>query len=203
MATVASPVPTAASAAPVDVLSSPAGNTAPANSESVPDTAAPLPPEVLELPAMYGLLHGAPPAIYAPVDAQAPEFEVVAQYAPQLVEAGFGFYTSQDKKLGVVFNSTYVTEEQIREADKAGKLTEVAVPYETVRDQYGSAISGELLPAAPPPVAPTVAAGSPPSARSQSKITTARVKNLSPGAPTSGPRPGAGRILNNIIKPVV
>lgn len=155
---------------------------------------------------MYGLLHGAPPAIYAPVDAVAPEFDIAAKYAPQLVEAGFGFYTSADKKLGVMFNTTYVTEEELRTADKAGKLTEIAVPYETVKSNYGAAITGEPVSESAAPVSggsAPAAAGSPPSGRAQSKLTTARVKNLSPGGPTSGAKPGAGRILNNILKTTV
>lgn len=188
-----------------DVLSTPAGDTAPAN--SIPQSEAPvsIPPEVLEIPAIYGLLHGAPPAIYAPVDAVAPEFDIAAKYAPQLVEAGFGFYTSADKKLGVMFNTTYVTEEELKTADKAGKLTEIAVPYETVKANYGAAITGEpVAEASAAPVAGASApAGSPPSGRAQSKLTAARVKNLSPGGPTSGAKPGAGRILNNILKTTV
>jgi hypothetical protein len=37
----------------------------------------------------------------------------------------------------------------------------------------------------------------------QRKLIAARMGNLQPGAPTSGPMPGAGRLLNAILRPVV
>jgi len=51
-----------------------------------------------------------------------------------------------------------------------------------------------------PMAAPSV---KPPAASIQRKIMGQRVKNLSPGAPTSGSQPGAGRLMNQIMQPVV
>lgn len=148
---------------------------------------------------MYGLLHGAPPAVYAEVTSKAPEVAVVVKHQKALEDSGFGFYRSKDDTLTVLYNSVYVSPEQLKEADEAGKLTEVAVPLDQATSQFEGAASG-VAPSAGPGVA---ASGSPPSAGAQKKVTTARLKNLQPGSPTSGPLPGAGRILNNILKKTV
>jgi hypothetical protein len=176
----------------------------PAASEPASDSAS-LPEDVLAIPAMHGLLHGAPPAIYSPnVRRNDPELAVIAKNADPLVNAGFGFYKSKDGKYSVLYNSAYVSEAQLKEADKAGKLTEVAAPFDQVRNSYDSAISGPGAPAqVPPPVTNAQPSAAPISSATQQKITTARLKNLPYGSPTSGPAPGAGRVLNNILKPTV
>jgi hypothetical protein len=68
------------------------------------------------------------------------------------------------------------------------------------------ASAGLAMPASSQP--PQAASGSlplaPPAPASvQRRLMQQRVTNLSGGAPTSGPAPGAGRLLNNILKPVV
>jgi hypothetical protein len=37
----------------------------------------------------------------------------------------------------------------------------------------------------------------------QDKILAQKLSNLPAGAPTSGPKPGEGRLLNQILKPVL
>lgn len=160
-----------------------------------------LPPEVLEIPAMHGLLHGAPPAVYAEVADKSPEVQTVTKNKDALVEAGFGFYRSKDNTLTVLYNGVYVTPDTLRKADEAGTLTEVAVPFAQLRSDYENAVSGNTMPGQSAVSSGT--AGNPPSARSQSKLTTARIKNLQPGSPTSGPSPGAGRVINNILTPAI
>lgn len=160
-----------------------------------------LPPEVLEIPAMHGLLHGAPPAVYAEVADKSPEVQTVTKNKDALVEAGFGFYRSKDETLTVLYNGVYVSPDTLRKADEEGKLTEVAVPFSQLKSDYENAVSGNTVPGQS--VSSATATGNPPSARSQSKVTTARLKNLQPGSPTSGPSPGAGRLINNILTPAI
>lgn len=174
----------------------------PSASEAASDVPAVLPDAVLEIPVVYGLLHGSPAAIYADMTTTDPELELLGQNADVLSQSGIGFYGSKDQRLGVLYNTAYVDEAQLVDADAAGKLTDVAAPYEQVKQQFGAAVSGGAAPSAPAPVA-AAPAGNPPSTAAQKKITTARLKNLQVGDPTSGPRPGAGRIINMILRPVV
>jgi len=179
----------------------------PPASEPASDSAS-LPEDVLAIPAMHGLLHGAPPAIYSPNTRRPdPELAVIAKNADPLLNAGFGFYKSKDGKYSVLFNTAYISEEQLKKADEGGHLTQVAAPFDQVKNSYDSAISGPGGGAGDVAAAPVVSApasaGPPLPAASQNKITTARLKNLPYGSPTSGPAPGAGRVLNNILKPTV
>lgn len=195
---------------PEDIVpASPAEETSaavPAASEPASDSAS-LPQDVLAIPAMHGLLHGAPPAIYSPnVRRNDPDLVVIAKNADPLVNAGFGFYKSKDKKYSVLYNTAYISEDQLKKADEDGNLTQVAAPFDQVKNAYASAIGGSpgAAPAevavagvAPQPMAEPISSGT------QQKITTARLKNLAYGSPTSGPAPGAGRVLNNILKNTV
>lgn len=170
----------------------------PPASEPASDSAS-LPDDVLAIPAMHGLLHGAPAAIYSPNTRRPdPELAVIAKNADPLLNAGFGFYKSKDKKYSVLYNTAYITEDQLKKADADGNLTQVAAPFDQVKNSYDAAISGPT--GAPEGSAIPAASGPPIPVGAQKKITTARLKNLAIGSPTSGPVPGAGRILNNILK---
>lgn len=174
----------------------------PAPSAATDDSVEDLPEELLrEVPALQLLMNGSPPATFASRDAQFPELDVVAKHLKDLGKAGFGLYESRDGANIVMFNGLYVTPDELKAADEAGQLASVAVPYEELRSAFDqpSAPAGEPG-AAPAPAAPPVASGGP---APQKSVTTARAKNISAGSPTSGPVPGQGRILNNILKPVV
>lgn len=195
-------------AAPAAETPAPAPETAPAAPEEPKaDTKAgdELPDELLkEAPALQLLLQGSPPATFASKDAEYPELKVVAKHIKELGKAGFGLYQTTDKANVVLFNGLYVTPEDVAAADKAGTLDKIAVPYDELRGALGaqdgaaSASGAESAPTTAP-----AAPASQPAASTENKLTTARVKNLSVGAPTSGPVPGQGRIINNILKPVV
>lgn len=194
-------LPTAPNALPTQekVLQSPGSPP-----ESEPTTS--LPDEVLQIPTVYALLHGAPPAVYASKQQQDPEIQTVVKNQKSLIDAGFGFYGSKDGKNTVLFNGAYVSQQVLEKADAEGKLTEVVPSFDEVKAKFDSAISGtppeagSALPGAP--VTPTPG-GAPPSSRVQNTLASARVRNLQVGSPTSGPVPGSGRILSNILKPVV
>lgn len=177
-----------------------------------------LPDELLQIPAIQAITAGQPPAVSAQIKAleKTPEGQVLKKYAEPMMKAGFGFYRSLGGDLGVIFNQLYINPEQLKQADKVGQLSQVAPPWDQVSAAIAS--SGQNNPvltsqgppevaAAPPPVEPPqVATGvmpSPPAASAQKVSANARAKNVQPGGPLAGAKPGAGRILNNILKPVI
>lgn len=184
---------------------SPAEPAAPQGSSDLPD-------ELLQLPAVQGLFSGAPPAFSTPIAefAKRPEAKLIEDNKDALQRAGVGLYRSLAGDLGVLFNQLYIAGNDLVEADKAGRLLEVAPPFDQVSQSISqSGESNPVLNAAVPGGAKTAGVSTPaptpsPSPASvQNKLTTARLKNIPQGSPTSGPAPGAGRILNSILKPVV
>jgi len=170
------------------------------------------PDELLQLPAIQGLFAGAPPAFSTAIAAfeKRPEAKLIADNKDALQRAGVGLYRSLAGDLGVLFNQLHIAGNDLMEADKQGRLLEVAPPFDDVTAQISQ--SGESNPvlSATTPGAPKTAriptpGPSPPPAPAsvQNKLSTARIKNVGQGAPTSGPAPGAGRILNSIMKPIV
>lgn len=167
--------------------------------EETTDT--PLPEDVLKIPAISAVLEGSPPAVFAEAGSTSPELKALEKNIDPLKEAGFGFYRTKDKKNFVMFNSLFLTPEEVKQADESGNLESVASSFDEVNGAMseGFAGSAEGAPAAPP----TPAAGTPPPASAQRNLMTKRVNNASPGSPTSGARPGQGRVLNNIQKSVI
>lgn len=172
-----------------------------------------LPSELLQLPAFQALFAGQPPALSAPVAdfTKRPETKLVADNKSGLMKAGIGFYRSVGGDLGVVFNQMFVSGEELKAADAAGQLLEIAPPFDTVSASVAQSgannpVLNAQTPSGPrgaPVPTPPQSGGKSPSAASQRKVTAARVMNIQPGAPTSGPSPGAGRLLNSILKPVI
>lgn len=173
-----------------------------------------LPPEVLQIPAMQALLAGKPAALSASLKefSTRPEAKVIVQNSDTLQKAGFGLYKSLSGDLGVVFNQFHMHPEELVAADKAGKLTEIAPPFDQVNHATSKSgkdhpiLSASEVPQGlksapmpnPPQAASPVTAPVP-----DQKQTQARLKNIAVGGPTTGARPGAGRLLNQIMKPVV
>lgn len=181
-----------------DTLVDPNASATPANSEE--DTSG-IPQEVLELPIMAGLLQGAPPAVWAPIGTKGPEVSVVLAHAPELNKAGFGFYRDEKAGLDVFYNSRFVSPDLIKKAAEKGKIKDVASPLEEVSAQINGSVgapAGVAEPGAVPAASVKAAASLP-----DTPVNTARLNNVQPGSPTDGPRPGAGRVLNNIIKPTI
>lgn len=182
---------------------------------AAPETGAgELPPEIIQNPVMQALMAGQPPAVSADIKAaQQTEFgQLVGKHNALLREAGFNFYRSRDGNLGVLFNQIVIPAEEIVKADQQGSLTKIAPPVEDVErailaDPSANPVltsKGRNTAAVPaPPSTTPVPGGAPPSGKTQRALATARRKNVGAGTPTSGPRPGAGRILNEILKPVI
>lgn len=177
-----------------------------------------LPDVLLKNPAIQGLLVGKPGAISASITdfAKRPEAKDIIDHKDLLFKAGMGLYRSLDGNTGVIFNRQYVHDDELKQADSAGQLTQLAPPFDEVAHKVSKsgfdhpAIDSSHKPpsgfkSAPMPAVPQMqqAAAAQPPASVQNKVATARLANLSPGSPTSGPVPGAGRLLNQVLKPVI
>lgn len=161
-----------------------------------------LPSDVLDNPVIFALAKGKPGAVSAPKKSKDPIVQSVIKNAEPLVAAGFGIYESIDKKTDVLFNTKSIDAGDLQEADQQGRLMDVAPPFNTVS---GSAPAGAGAPAAggapaPSALPPASAPESQPAPSVQNKLASERTKNLQPSGPTGGPAPGAGNILNAILK---
>jgi hypothetical protein len=201
------PVADAAPVAPIEPQAA-----APAEDEQPKGPA--LPEEVLKIPAMGALLQGSPPATYGPLKSKMPEIETLSKHAQDLKNAGFAAFESESMPGNfVLFNGLIIKPEEVAQADKAGQLDSVAVPFETLVKSFDSAKKNADVPmdGSPPSqaapgeaIVPVGGSSVPPlPASAQRRTMSARVANLVPGSPTSGPAPGRGRVINAISKPVV
>jgi hypothetical protein len=170
---------------------------------------------------------GAPVAFSARISEfkDTPVGKDIIKHAETLKAAGFGFYRSVQGDLAVLYNRFHVHGSDLQQADKAGKLQVLAPPFEQVDHALskmgGKHMLGKTVPqgfaapspqAAPqagaqdagpqPPAQATTNAGGA-SAALQKRLMAARLSNMAPGAPTSGPAPGGGRLLQSILKPVI
>jgi hypothetical protein len=165
---------------------------------------------------MQAVLAGKPAAVSASFEEfqKRPEAKAILANKDALLSAGFGLYKSLSGDTGVVFNTLHLHPEELVAADKAGKLQQIAPPFDQVNDMVAKAgpdthpvlTAGDVPtgPKGPPmPTPPQMASGNMPHAPANPPAQRQRVKNLTLGSPTSGPQPGAGRLLNSILKPVV
>lgn len=174
-----------------------------------------LPDELLQIPAIGALLVGQPAALSAPIAQfeKRPEAQLIAKNKTPLMSAGIGLYRTVAGDTGVIFNQRFIAPADIQAADKAGSLNDIAPNFDQVNQQLGASgaehpmMSAEAGPegfaVAQPPAAPTSANVPPPPASVPRQAQAARVKALTPGGPTKGARPGAGRLINNILRPPV
>lgn len=190
---------------------------APTQPEAAPAESSGIPDELLKVPAIQGLLAGSPAAISSSLKAmeKSDVGRSISQNKDVLMQAGMGFYRSLAGDTGVIFNQMYVHPEELKAADKAGKLLQIAPAFSEVNHKIGKmgpgehpALNARSIPGgfkgAPIPTPPTSAAMiKPQSADAAKKNLTARLLNLQTGAPTSGSNPGQGRLLASIMKPVV
>jgi hypothetical protein len=203
--------------APVDDLITPkAGAAAPVAEEDAPDVT--LPPELLRIPAMQALMTGKPGA--ASVNFRADKNLAVAKevfkHKDHLLSAGFGLYRATDGDTGVLFNQLYLHPEEIKRADADGTLLDIAPPLRDLNSKIANAghadhpilshdgVVPQGMKVAPVPNVPqSQPAVAPAGSAALRKALTAKIAGLSPGAPTTGPQPGAGRLVNSLGSPVV
>jgi hypothetical protein len=168
-----------------------------------------IPEEILKLPAFRALLEGTPPAVkVSKEDFQSdPTIKMIQGFAEPLLYSGFGFYRPKDGTSSVMYNSRFIDGNALKIADDKGKLDDLAAPYGELKtffdtelakpDSEGDAPAAPAPSTAPKPITPAAPSGV------QAQLGTARLNNLAPGAPTSGPAPGQGRVLSQILKPTV
>lgn len=147
---------------------------------------------------MAGLLDGSTPALSLDIKAtkDTPTGAAIASAMPSLLKAGIGAYRALDGKTGVLFNQQAIHANDIKAADKQGKLLELAPPLDSLQ----AATEQPSPSAATPPQSNT---GMIPPAPPSKALKSARVNAVKPGSPTSGPKPGAGRLQNMVMQPVI
>ena len=211
MADLIEPAAGAPAPAPTVPIEPAAGAPTPAAEGEAPS----LPDELINIPAIQALTAGSPAATSAPLKefAGREEGKLIAKNKDALLKAGFGLYKSLSGDVGVLFNQFYISAPEIQAADKAGTLDKIAPPFDVVNGEVQKA--GDKHPAlshkgppgafksAPVPEPPQSGAMPPPAGPAAQKMAAERGKNLALGAPSTGPKPGAGRLLNSILKPVV
>ena len=184
---------------------------APEAAPAAPGDELTIPDEVLMIPEFAGLLQGAPPAMSVERDATGPEIDTVIKNAPTLKEAGIDILEANSGKY-VIYNSQYVTPEEVIAADKTGKLEELAPPFAEVKSSIQAATQGKggkkeaAKPEAPTGMVESNVGGplpKPAPASAIKSMTNARIKNVTKSEPTQGAVPGAGRVMNSILQPTI
>jgi hypothetical protein len=182
------------------------------STEPEPPKTPELPDELLQLPSIQGLMSGTPGAFSATLKSfeKDPAAKLIAKSKDALMGAGIGFYRSLSGTEGVVFNSLFVSADEIKAADAAGQLSSVAPSFDQVNADIGA--SGANNPVLAEVERPTgmkssmpapVAQVAPMPAGAQKTLASKRAQNLQIGPATSGANAGAGTLLRSIMRPVL
>lgn len=176
--------------------------------------------DVLQIPAMQALMAGQPAALSAPIKGgESAERKAIINDKDALMGAGIGFYRSLSGDTVVLFNQLYVHPEEIKAADKAGKLASLAPPFDKVNHAVSKMGPDEhpaftkdpsTVPSGPKglpmPATPQIGASpspAPPGGGQQRQMLAARLMNLAPQPATAGPVAGQGNLLKSILRPVI
>lgn len=174
-----------------------------------------LPDELLQLPALQAIFAGEPPAISLPLTefAQRPEAKLLADNKDSLLKAGLALYRSTQGDLGVIFNQFYISPEDIKAADQAGTLAQLAPPFDAVTAQVGQAgaanpvLKDRQLPGgfataqvSAPPQSGSPISLPPPATPAQAQIVADRGDALNQQRPAD--RGGRGKLLASVLRPV-
>ena len=157
-------------------------------------------------------------------------WDLAEKHSKDLMDLGLDFYFATDEST-IFFNPAQITEPELQAADKGGKLHQILPDYETLSGErpqkpppkvqkqmdqfrqqvYGkppnvSLAPGQLPPSAPPlpqALAAPQAVGPTLPAKSVNKLMQTRLGGLTKVSPSSGPFPGAGRIVNAMATPAI
>lgn len=177
-----------------------------------------LPDELLKIPAVQAITAGQPAAFSALLTEfeKLPEAVIIADNKDSLMKAGYSFYRSLDGNFGVVLNQLFVSPDEIKAADQAGTLQEIAPPFTELNAAIGSSggdnpvlqenarPSGfKIGSAAAAPAPPSVSKSKPPPAGVQKTLASKRSQNMQPTSPTAGAGAGQGNLLRSIMRPVL
>lgn len=177
-----------------------------------------LPDEVADIQVVQWVSAGKPPAVRVGPGEYYPELEPIEKNLTETVDAGLDIYRASSGDL-VLYNPLFLDSEELKLADAEGKLDMVAPLYseltgktpEPIDEETANRLEGyakrnvkEL--AARGVTAPQDGAAegtaTPVSrlpAEAQTSLVRAQVDKGQMNSPTSGPRPGGGRILNSIL----
>jgi hypothetical protein len=182
-----------------------------------------LPKPLAKLKAMKFAALGKPPAFRFVPGLYYPAVDDFADNLDKMLLAGFDMYASQsgDK---VVYNPLFIQDDELKAADAKGVLQQIVPEYGELTGETPKPVTQPIekrltqkltamipklrklqMEGAEPPATtlenlsgyPQPPAVGKPSGIS-SKLTIPRTKNALPESPTSGPKPGAGRLLNAI-----
>lgn len=151
--------------------------------------------ELQKVPEVQALLSGQARAISAPADM----FGENVQQVYGAILDGFPAVTGKGATIGpksfslVLFDPAQVTEQQIEEADNADQLHTLATPVST----------GEQVAPAPAPEAPAATAAAGLTGKvptTPAALQAARAANVAPLPPSRQKSPGAGQIVNDLLK---
>ena len=161
-----------------------------------------LPPAVSKNPAVALILEQKIPGVLFPANVDYPRGDELSQHAQTLIDIGLGVYIDKQQN-SVVFNPVVVSVEEVEKAGEAGELEQLFPEYgkltgETPTNSSAAPMnSASVLPPSPSGAIPKQTASA------ANSTNNARLKNMTPGAPTSGPFPGAGRVVNTLAKRAV
>jgi hypothetical protein len=168
---------------------------------------------------------GSPPAIRVSPGEYYPEIDPLVDNLDQVIESGLDVYRTQKDSL-VMFNPLFISGDELAHLDQAGRLESVVPDYGTVSGSVPKELTDEelvkyvdrsdalagrlqgLRNTEPEPVAQPIGTPTPVPAPSPGQINAAiqdqnQAIQAFGGPPTSGPRPGGGRLLNALLKPPV
>lgn len=176
-----------------------------------------LPDDLLQVPAMQGVLSGAPGAFSAIISQfeKDPAAKLIVKNRDPLMRAGVGFYRSLDGQKGVVFNTLHISGDEVKAADQAGQLDAIAPPFAQVNAELAQSGAANPVLNAQVPEGLAMGAGTsgaapmelesikPMAASAQKTLASKRANALTPQGPISGASPGSGRLVNAILRPVI
>lgn len=153
--------------------------------------------QIAELPPIRAVLEGKPAAVWAPEGINTPETQIIGRNLKKVGELGLALYRSPNKKM-VLFNPALLPPADLKAADAAGKLDEVAAPLESFSAAPATEAPAPGAEQPAPGAQQPVTSGLAP--RAQSKLAGTRLKALmDEEEPSKRTVPGGGKILNSLF----
>lgn len=172
------------------------------------------PDEAAQIPPVKQIVEGEIPGVYVNAsEKDDPLWSFLKINLPVIGKLGLGVYKSADSSKVALFNPETVPD--IKSLDAQGQLDSQLVPFSQFAGQKvdlgalrgqpkteatGSTTDLGVQPAASPTPAQPIPSTPPATGK---KLATTRLANLTPDQPTEGPRPGAGRLINGLLKRAV
>lgn len=218
--------PTAETSAPSGSPAAPAP--ASAGTEGAAVNPFKLPPEIANIKAVQLVSIGAPPAVRINAGEHYPELDPAIDNLDKIIEGGLDVYKTL-KEGFVFYNPLFIRPEELQYLDQNGQLDQVVPDYGEVTGSEPAELSDDEVAAfvdrgdglaqkfgetlgigqGQQEAPATQAVGTPTPVPQPSPSTQRAVINQQEqavkaygGAPTSGPVPGGGRLLNALLKPV-